>query len=132
MLPGDFHHIALEREAFDVVVLGHVCRTEGDDGAAALVQRAFDALRPGGQVLIADYFADDRRTTQPFGVQMGLTMLANTARGRTVTHSQAVGWMRAAGFAHVRLMEPIGFNFVYVADRPNEPATHPTTEETSS
>ena len=85
------------------------------------MRRAFDALRPGGQVLIADYFADDHRTAQPFGVQMGLTMLANTERGRVVTHSQAVGWLHAAGFEHVRLLEPIGFNFVYVADRPPNP-----------
>jgi SAM-dependent methyltransferase len=116
--PGDFHEIELEAGAYDVVALGHICRTEGDQLAQALVQRAFAALRPGGQVLLADYFADDHRTAQPFGVQMGLTMLANTRRGRMVTNSQAVGWLRSAGFQHVRLLEPIGFNFVYVATRP--------------
>lgn len=119
--PGDFHHIELEPRGFDIVVLGHVCRTEGDEGARALVCRAFDALRPGGQVLIADYFADDHRTARPFGVQMGLTMMANTVRGRVVTHSQAVSWLHAAGFEHVLLLEPIGFNVVYVASRPIEP-----------
>ena len=51
-----------------------------------------------------------------------LTMLANTERGRVVTHSQAVGWQHAAGFEHVRLLEPIGFNFVYFANRPPERA----------
>jgi hypothetical protein len=95
--PGDFHAITIEPRSFDVVVLGHVCRAEGDDGARALVRR---------------------RTAQPFGVQMGLTMLAQTARGGTVTHSQAVGWLQAAGFERIRLLEPIGFNFVYVANRP--------------
>ncbi|MGD9995481.1 MAG: methyltransferase [Ilumatobacteraceae bacterium] len=115
--PGDFLEIALEPSSFDIVVLGHVCRTEGDERARALVGRAFDALAPGGQVVIADYFTDDRRR-QAFGVQMGLTMLANTERGRMVTHSQAVGWLRAAGFVQIRLLEPIGFNFVYVATRP--------------
>ncbi|MBI5089599.1 MAG: methyltransferase domain-containing protein [Actinobacteria bacterium] len=115
--PGDFFEIDLEPSSFDVVVLGHVCRTEGDERARRLVRRAFEALRPGGQVIIADYFTDDHRR-QAFGVQMGLTMLANTRRGRMVTHSQAVGWMRDAGFAHVRLLEPIGFNFVYTATRP--------------
>ena len=131
--PGDFHAITIEPGAFDIVVLGHVCRAEGHVGASALVRRAFDALRPGGQVLIADYFADDRRTAQPFGVQMGLTMLAQTTRGRTVTHSQAVGWLHAAGFERVRLLEPIGFNFVYVASRPAEtPTPTPTPERATS
>ena len=116
--PGDFHEIEIEPGAYDLVVLGHVCRTEGHDRAQSLVLRAFDALRPGGTVLLADYFADDHRTAQPFGVQMGLTMLANTEHGRVITISQAVGWLRSAGFEHVRLLEPIGFTFVYVATRP--------------
>ncbi len=116
--PGDFHEIDLGTSAFDLVVLGHVCRTEGDDGAAALVAGAARALRPGGQLVLADYFADNHRT-QPFGVQMGLTMLANTRHGATVTHEQAVGWMQSAGLARVRLLEPIGFQFAYVATKPH-------------
>jgi ubiquinone/menaquinone biosynthesis C-methylase UbiE len=116
--PGDFHEIDLEAEAFDVVVLGHVCRTEGDERSRQLLARAFAALRPEGQVLIADYFADNDRKYNPFGVQMGLTMLANTVRGGALTNAQVVGWLRDTGFRNTRLIEPIGFNFVYVADRP--------------
>ena len=116
--PGDFHEIEIESGAYDIVVIGHLCRTEGHERAAALVCRAVAALRPGGQVLLADYFADDERTSQPFGVQMGLTMLANTERGRMITHSLAVGWLRDAGCVRMRLLEPIGFNQVYVADAP--------------
>jgi SAM-dependent methyltransferase len=120
LLPGDFHRIEIERAAFDVVVLGHVLRTEGDTGARALVARAFDALRPGGQVLVADYFADNDRKHNPFGVQMGLTMLANTHAGGTITNEQVAVWLRDAGFVATRLLEPIGFNFVYVASKDEE------------
>ena len=122
--PGDFHEIHIEPGAYDIVILGHICRTEGHERALALVCRAMVALRPGGQVLIADYFADDERTTQPFGVQMGLTMLANTERGRMITHSQAVGWLQQAGFVRIRLLEPIGFNQVYVAESPLRDRPH--------
>lgn len=115
---GDFHAIDVEPEAFDVVVLGHVCRTEGDERARSLVTRAFAALKPGGQVLLADYFADHERKHNPFGVQMGLTMLANTTRGGMLTNEQVCGWLRDAGFRAIRLLEPIGFNYVYVASRP--------------
>ena len=125
--PGDFHTIPIEPDAYDLVVLGHICRTEGNERSAALVRRAFDALRPGGQVLLADYFADDERKFNPFGVQMGLTMLANTERGGLVTNAQAVGWLRDAGFASIRLLEPIGFQFVYVADKPHPDKSHPET-----
>ena len=119
---GDFHDIELEPDSFDVVVLGNICRTEGDARARSLVQRAFDALRPEGELLIVDYFADNERKHNPFGVQMGLTMLANTARGRMLTNAQVCGWLRDAGFENVRLLEPIGFTHVYVASRPRAPA----------
>ena len=46
--PGDFHTIPIEDGAYDIVVLGHVCRTEGPDGARHLVERAYAALRPEG------------------------------------------------------------------------------------
>ncbi len=121
-LPGDFHEIDLEPGSFDVVVLGHVCRTEGDERSRALLRRAFEALKPEGQVLIADYFADNDRKFNPFGVQMGMTMLANTERGGMLTNAQVTGWLRDTGFESGRLLEPIGFNFVYVAAKP--PAAH--------
>lgn len=115
---GDFHDIDIEPGAYDVVVLGHVCRTEGDERSRSLLARAYGALRPEGQVIIADYFADNDRKYAAFGVQMGLTMLANTRRGGALTNAQVVGWLRDTGFVGARLLEPIGFNFVYVASRP--------------
>jgi SAM-dependent methyltransferase len=118
MLPGDFRSIELERGVFDIVVLGHVCRTEGIDGAPALIRRAFDALAPEGRLLLADYFPDEGRKANPFGVLMGTTMMASTERGFTFTHVQYVEWLRAAGFRPPRLIEPIGFNQVFVATKP--------------
>ena len=48
---GDFHQVPLERDQYDIVVLGHVCRTEGPDGTRRLLGRAYDALRPEGRLL---------------------------------------------------------------------------------
>jgi SAM-dependent methyltransferase len=115
MRPGDFHAIAFESATYDVVVLGHVCRTEGDERSIALIERAAAALVPGGQLILADYFADNARKFNPFGVQMGMTMLASTEHGGMLTHGQVSGWLRGAGLQAIRLLEPIGFNQVYVA-----------------
>jgi ubiquinone/menaquinone biosynthesis C-methylase UbiE len=115
---GDFREIAFEDDRYDLVVLGHVCRTEGAEGAALLLRRAFAALRPDGRLVLADYFADNTRKLNPFGVLMGVTMMASTIRGFTFTNEQFVGWMHDAGFTGIRMIEPIGFNNVYIARKP--------------
>ncbi len=117
--PGDFHEQSFEDAAYDIVMLGHLLRTEGAERSQSLITRAFAALRPGGQVVVADYFADNDRKFNPFGVQMGLTMLANTERGGMLTHSLVSGWLRDAGFEAIRLLEPIAFNQAYVATKPH-------------
>jgi SAM-dependent methyltransferase len=130
---GDFHQIEIEPGMYDVVVLGHICRTEGDERSRSLVAKAFAALKPEGVVLIADYFADNDRKFNPFGVQMGLTMLANTERGGMLTNAQVSGWLRDTGFEGIRMIEPIGFNFVYVASTPRvPPGTTATTTSTGT
>ncbi|MFK8024212.1 MAG: methyltransferase dimerization domain-containing protein [Ilumatobacter sp.] len=124
-LPGDFHEIDLDLGAYDIVVLGHVCRTEGEDGTRHLMRRAFDALVPGGRVLIGDYYVDEQRSLASHALMMGVTMMASTRKGATHTHGQMGSWLREAGFEAVRVIEPIGFQEVFVASRPNPPT--PTT-----
>jgi SAM-dependent methyltransferase len=113
--PGSYFDITVEPDSYDLVILAHVCRAEGDDGARRLIERAFGALRPGGRVILADYFRGATRTTNPFSARMGATMMASTRRGDTFTGPQVVGWLGAAGFVDVRLHEPIGGQFAYVA-----------------
>ena len=98
-------------------MLGHVCRTEGAEGAAALIRRAFAALRADGRLLLADYFADNTRKFNPFGVLMGVTMMASTTRLHV--HQRAIRRVDARRRVRgIRMIEPIGFNNVYVARKP--------------
>ena len=116
--PGDFHDIDIEDQAYDIVVLGHVCRTEGVDGARHLIDRAFRALKPEGRLLLADYFPDMERKFNPHAVLMGTTMMASTVKGFTFTHKDFSEWLTEAGFVALRLVEPIGFQQTFVATRP--------------
>lgn len=115
--PGNFHEIEFPENHFDLVFLGHVCRAEGPDRAPALIRRAVAGLKPGGKVVVADYFADNERKLNAFGVQMGMTMLANTINGRVLTHNQMRGWLANEPLEQIRLVEPIGVNFVYTATK---------------
>lgn len=116
--PGDYHEIEIEPAFYDIVVLGHVCRSEGEARARRLVGRAFDALAPGGRVILADYFADNRRKMNPHAVMMGVTMVASTVNGGPLTAGGVHSWLDDAGFAAIRMIEPIGFQFAYVATKP--------------
>ena len=116
--PGDYHTVGLEDEAFDIAVLGHICRTEGADGTRALLGRAAAALRPGGMVLVADYFRTDDPSRSPQGVLMAATMAACTERGTAFTYEQMSGWLGEAGFTEVRLIEPIAAQQIFVATKP--------------
>jgi SAM-dependent methyltransferase len=116
--PGDYFEIEVEPASYDVVVLGHVCRAEGAGGAARLIGRAFDALRPGGRVIVADYFQDPERKLNPHAVLMGVTMMANTRNGLTFTTDEFGAWLRGAGFGDLRLIEPIGFQQCMIATKP--------------
>ncbi|HWC68527.1 MAG TPA: class I SAM-dependent methyltransferase [Acidimicrobiales bacterium] len=114
---GNYYELDLDDGAFDVVVLGHVCRAEGEDGSRRLIERAWSVLRSGGRLLLADYFLDNSRRHNVFGALMGVTMIAATERGRRLTHEDAHRWLRSAGFRSIRLLEPIRFNQLYVATK---------------
>lgn len=118
--PGDYFEIDVEPGEFDVVVLGHVCRAEGAERARLLVERAFTALRPGGLIVVSDYFADRQRAHAGHALMMGVTMMASTRHGGVPTFGEAAEWLRAAGFEAVRLIEPIGFQYAFVARKPPE------------
>ena len=118
--PGDFHAIPIENAHYDIVVLGHVCRTEGPDGARHLVERAYAALRPEGRLVLADYFIGPNHKTNPHAVLMGMTMMTSTVNGFGITTDAATAWLREAGFEAIRLIEPIGFQFAYVASKPRD------------
>jgi SAM-dependent methyltransferase len=115
---GSYFDIDIEPAAYDLVVLGHVCRAEGEAGSRRLVSRAYDALVPGGRLLLSDYFVGPERRTTPHAALMGTTMAASTRAGLTFTYGEVAGWLTDAGFERLRLIEPIAFQQVLVGVKP--------------
>jgi SAM-dependent methyltransferase len=107
LLPGDYWKVDLPAHAFDLVVLAHVCRAEGDEGAASLVRRAAGALVAGGHMLIAEYLLDDDLGGPAQAQLLGITMVTSTERGGTFTRSQACRWLSSAGLDVEQLASPL-------------------------
>ena len=76
------------------------------------------ALAAEGLLILADYFVDPQRKTNPHAVLMGATMMASTVHGNGFTTDEYATWIRDAGFGAVRLIEPIGFQQQLIASKP--------------
>lgn len=71
-----------------------------------LYQRCFQALVPGGQILIRDYLMDTSRTTPVGGALFAINMLVATAQGNTYSIPEITADLEAPGFKEVRLPRP--------------------------
>ena len=119
--PGNFHTVDIEPDADDIAVLSHICRTEGPGGTRRLIERAWKALRPEGRLLLADYFIAPEPQWSPHSVLMAMTMMASTTNGFPITAAQTAQWLQEAGFDSLRLIEPIGHQYLYTATKPRRP-----------
>ena len=78
----------------------------GVSSRVALVEKAYQALTPGGALIVYDPLIDDTRR-EPAGLLSSLNMLIETANGSEYAAADCRGWMANAGFSERRVM-PLG------------------------
>jgi SAM-dependent methyltransferase len=113
---GDFFADPLPET--DVAVFGHVLHDWGQEEKQRLLEKAFEAVRPGGAVLVYDPMLDEGRRTNVFGLLSSLNMLLETHAGFEYTASQCQDWMRAVGFRDVSSAHLAGPDTVVVGRKP--------------
>ncbi len=94
--PGDFFKDPLPR--VDVITMGHILHDWNLDEKKMLIAKAYEALSPGGAMVVYDAIIDDDRSRNVFGLLMSLNMLIETPGGFDYTGANCIGWMRQAGF----------------------------------
>lgn len=94
--PLDFFHEPLPKA--DVILMGHILHDWDLPTKQMLIQKAYDALPPGGAFIVFEALIDDERRSNAFGLLMSLNMLIETHGGFDYTGADGAGWMRAAGF----------------------------------
>ncbi len=104
--PGDFFADPLPRA--DVLVMGHILHDWDLDKKRLLLAKAFDALPPGGALVVYEAMIDDARRENAFGLLMSLNMLIETRGGFDYTAADCMGWMREAGFREARAEHLVG------------------------
>jgi len=82
----------------DVLSFGHVLHDWDLPTKRMLLQKAFDALPPGGAVVIYDMMIDDERAKNAFGLMMSLHVLLESPGGFDYTGADCLTWLDDAGF----------------------------------
>jgi SAM-dependent methyltransferase len=83
---------------YDLVFMSNIIHSFSAEENAALVKRVYDALIPGGVILIKDFIMENDRSGPAFGLIFALHMLVHTPAGGTYTYDEIKGWTDAAGF----------------------------------
>lgn len=102
---GDYHEADFGRACFDLVLFSHVTHDEGEAANQRLLAKAFEALRPGGQVVIHDFMLDPDRTGPLFPALFSIHMLTYTRQGRAYSADEYQQWIQGCGFREARQID---------------------------
>ncbi|MET9341835.1 methyltransferase [Nonomuraea sp. NPDC003804] len=85
----------------DVMIFGHVLHDWDEESRAVLVKRAFEAIRPGGALLIYDELIDDDRSGPVRSLLMSLNMKLVRSGAAEYTAAECRAWLLDAGFTDI-------------------------------
>lgn len=116
-LAGDISDVDFGQNHYDLVILGHICHTEGEERTHKLFSRAFRSLKRGGKLLIADMIPDDDRCCTVFPLLFAVNMLINSTEGNTFTMAEYREWLKEAGFKNVTTIDAPGPSPLIIASK---------------
>src|SRR5690606_26058866 len=61
---GDLHETDFGSN-HNIATLGHILHSEGEERSRALLRKTFDALAPGGEIVIGEFLVNEERTGPP-------------------------------------------------------------------
>ena len=103
LVAGDFYHDDLPRDC-DLALLSAIIHQNSPEQNRALYCKIFQALLPGGRLLMRDFVMDESRTHPPEGALFALNMLVNTPGGDTYTFREIKHPLEKAGFVEVKMI----------------------------
>ena len=104
-LEGNWREVKLEDAAYDLITLGHILHSEGQKPSEELLAKCFKALKPGGQVVIAEFMPNEDRTAPAFPLMFAVNMFVMTSDGKVFTGNELKEMLKKAGFKESRQPE---------------------------
>jgi SAM-dependent methyltransferase len=101
----------------DVIIFGHILHDWDVDRRRSLIRSAYQALRPGGVVLVYDAMIDDDRRAAAGPLLLSLNMLVVSPGGSQYTFADCKGWLTEAGFEDV-MHTSLGMESLVIGAKP--------------
>ncbi len=102
--PGDFYTDDLP-DGHDLVLLSAIIHQNSPEQNLALYKKCFDALIPGGRILVRDHVLSPDRVYPERGALFAVNMLVATQGGNCYTYEDIRDTLYAAGFVDARQLQ---------------------------
>lgn len=88
-------------QGFDLTFLSAIIHSNTYEMNQELVRKCYDALNPGGEIVIQDWIMNDDKTKPHRGAIFSINMLVGVDGGDCYSESEVSTWMRNAGFTGI-------------------------------
>jgi ubiquinone/menaquinone biosynthesis C-methylase UbiE len=104
----------------DVILLGSILHDWDEDTGRQLLRKCWQALVPGGAILVCELLLNAERTGPLAAALMGMNMIVETEGGRNYSEADYMAWLADAGFREPRVirLDAAGANGAVVALKP--------------
>nr|WHM27935.1 O-methyltransferase [Lentzea rhizosphaerae] len=103
--PGNFLTDEQLPGGHDVALLSTVLHNWGPEFNVVLLRKVYDAIEPGGTVVICEQFISDDRDGPLEGALLSLNMLVETTGGANYTRGEYESWLTEAGFTDLEYID---------------------------
>ncbi len=86
---------------YDAAWLSHILHSESHADCCMFIQKVYDALEPGGKIVIHDFILDNDKTAPEFPALFSLNMFLRTKQGRAYSKEEIVDMLEKAGFKDI-------------------------------
>ena len=117
---GDFFADPKYPPGHDVMLLSMIMHDWSEQEDRAILRKCYEALPPGGAVVISELLVNDDKTGPAAAALMSLNMLIETVGGRNYTAAELRAWLEDIGYSDVRVIrfEAAGANGAVVGYKP--------------
>jgi SAM-dependent methyltransferase len=103
----------------DLHFYGQIYHDWPPDRCRLLARKSFEALKPGGRVILHEMLYDDRKTGPFATAAMNINMLLWYEAGRQYSGQEVSAMLEEAGFSDIEVMPTFGYYSVVIGRKPS-------------